>query len=128
MHRASLDSARDHEQPLQEDYARKVNERYRRVIENIENLPALPVDRHPAPRSRQFPDTSADDASKLIQRDPALTSKVIRLANSAFYGMPRSVSSVSSAIVILGFNVIRSVVLSASIMKMFAGKAVETER
>jgi HD-like signal output (HDOD) protein len=113
-------------QPLQDDYARKVSERYRRVIENIENLPALPEIVTRLLEVVNAPDTSADDASRLIERDPALTSKVIRLANSAFYGMPRSVSSVSSAIVILGFNVIRSVVLSASIMKMFADPSKQT--
>jgi HD-like signal output (HDOD) protein len=112
--------------PLQDDYARKVSERYRRVIENIENLPALPVIVSRLLEVVNSPETSADDASKLIQKDPALTSKVIRLANSAFYGMPRSVSSVSSAIVILGFNVIRSVVLSASIMKMFSDPSKQT--
>ena len=70
------------------------------------------------------PDTSADDAAGLIEKDPALTSKMLRLANSAFYGIPRSISSVSSAVVILGFNTIRSLVLSASVMKMFSsGKA-----
>lgn len=99
----------------------KQSDRYRRVIESIDRLPSLP-----AIVARLFEvvnssDTSADDAVRLIERDPALTSKFIRLANSAFYGMPRTVSSVSSAVVILGFNVIRSVVLSASIMKMFSG-------
>lgn len=65
------------------------------------------------------PDSSADDAAHLIKRDPALTSKMLRLANSAFYGTPRAVSSVSSAVVILGFNAIKSLVLSASLVKMF---------
>jgi len=113
-------------QPLQDDYTRKVSERYRRVIENIENLPALPAIVTRLLEVVNSPETSADDASKLIQKDPALTSKVIRLANSALYGMPRSVSSVSSAILILGFNVIRSVVLSASIMKMFSDPSKQT--
>jgi putative nucleotidyltransferase with HDIG domain len=51
-----------------------------------------------------------------------LTSKVLRLANSAFYGIPRTISSVNSAIVILGFNTIRSLVLSASVLKVFPQK------
>lgn len=100
---------------------RQVNERYRRVIENINSLPSLPAIVTKLIQVVNSPDTSADDATRLIENDPGLTSKFIRLANSAFYGMPRSVSSVSSAVVILGFNVIRSVVLSTSIMKMFSG-------
>jgi len=100
---------------------KQANERYRRVIENINSLPSLPAIVTRLIQVVNSPDTSADDAVKLIEKDPGLTSKFIRLANSAFYGMPRSVSSVSSAVVILGFNVIRSVVLSTSVMKMFSG-------
>ncbi|MBN1757962.1 MAG: HDOD domain-containing protein [Chitinispirillaceae bacterium] len=96
------------------------NERYRRFIEQIDNLPALPAIVTRLIQVVNSPDTSADDAAKLIQKDPALTTKMLRLANSAFYGIPRSISSVSSAVVILGFNTIRSLVLSASVMKMFS--------
>jgi putative nucleotidyltransferase with HDIG domain len=60
--------------------------------------------------------------AKFIAKDVALTSKVLRLANSAFYGIPRTISSVNSAIVILGFNTIRSLVLSASVLKVFPAK------
>jgi HD-like signal output (HDOD) protein len=97
------------------------NERYRRFIEQIDNLPSLPSIVSRLIQVVNSPDTSADDAAKLIQKDPALTTKMLRLANSAFYGIPRSISSVSSAVVILGFNTIRSLVLSASVMKMFSG-------
>jgi HD-like signal output (HDOD) protein len=96
------------------------NERYRRFIEQIDHLPALPAIVSRLIRVVNSPDTSADDAARLIQQDPALTAKMLRLANSAFYGIPRSISSVSSAVVILGFNTIRSLVLSASVMKMFS--------
>jgi putative nucleotidyltransferase with HDIG domain len=95
------------------------NDRYRRFIEQIDNLPSLPSIVTKLIQVVNSPDTSAEDAAKLIQKDPALTTKMLRLANSAFYGIPRSISSVSSAVVILGFNTIRSLVLSASVMKMF---------
>jgi putative nucleotidyltransferase with HDIG domain len=110
---------------------KKASERYRRVIENIDTLPSLPTIVVKLLDVVNSPFTSADDARKLIEKDPALTGKFVRMANSAFYGMPRSVSSVSSAVVILGFNVIRSVVLSASIMKMFSAaknQAIDTDR
>lgn len=97
------------------------NERYRRFIEQIDNLPSLPSIVSRLIQVVNSPDTSAEDAANLIQKDPALTTKMLRLANSAFYGIPRSISSVSSAVVILGFNTIRSLVLSASVMKMFSG-------
>ncbi len=67
-------------------------------------------------------DSSAEDVADLIEKDPALTGKVLRLANSAFYGVPRSVSSVQSAVVILGFNTLKSIVLSASVFSLFPAK------
>jgi len=105
-----------------------INERYRRFIEQIDNLPSLPAIVSRLIQVVNSPDTSAEDAAKLIQRDPALTTKMLRLANSAFYGIPRSISSVSSAVVILGFNTIRSLVLSATVMKLFSsdsGKSID---
>jgi HD-like signal output (HDOD) protein len=85
----------------------------------MDQLPALPTIVTRLIEVINSPDSSADDAAELIEQDPALTGKMIRLANSAFYGMPRSISSVNSAVVVLGFNTIRSLVLSASLMKMF---------
>ena len=116
---------------IQKTNAGTVNERYRRVIENIDHLPSLPSIVTRLIQVVNSPDTSAEDAAELIEKDPALTSKMIRLANSAFYGIPRSISSVSSAVVILGFNTIRSLVLSASVMKMFPGaqmQAIDKDR
>ncbi|MCU0609827.1 MAG: HDOD domain-containing protein [Chitinispirillaceae bacterium] len=98
-----------------------INETYRRVVGAIDNLPSLPAIVTQLLSVVNSPDSSVDDAVCLIEKDPALTGKFLRLANSAFYGMPRTVSSISNAVVILGFNVIRSVVLSVSIMKMFSG-------
>ncbi len=98
------------------------SEQYQRIIENLRQLPSLPSVATRLMEVVNSPYSSADDAANLIEKDPALTSTVLRMANSAFYGMPRSVSSVSSAVVILGFNTIRSIVLSASIMKAFPGK------
>jgi HD-like signal output (HDOD) protein len=93
---------------------------YKKVIESIDNLPSFPAIVSRLIKVVNSPESSADDAAELIERDPGLTSKMIRLANSAFYGIPRSISSVSSAVVILGFNTIRSLVLSASVMNLFS--------
>jgi len=101
------------------DVTPKPDGRYQRIIENIKQLPALPLIVTRLIKVVNSPDTSAEDAADLIEKDPALTTKVLRLANSAFYGMPRSISSVSSAVVILGFNTLKSLVLSASVITMF---------
>lgn len=95
------------------------SDRYRVIIERIERLPSLPEIVMRLVQVVNSPDTSADDAAELIEKDPGLTSTVLRLANSAFYGIPRSIASVSSAVVVLGFNTLRSVALSATVMEMF---------
>ncbi|MCD6319188.1 MAG: HDOD domain-containing protein [Candidatus Desulfofervidaceae bacterium] len=63
--------------------------------------------------------------SKVIEEDPALTADVLKLANSAFYGQRVPISSVNRAVVFLGTNVIRDIVLSLGIINSFRkiGKA-----
>jgi len=99
-----------------------VKERVAKIVEEVDSLPSLPSIVVKLIEVVNSSDSAAEDAAELIEKDPALTSKMIRLANSAFYGIPRSISSVTSAVVVLGFNTIRSLVLSASVAKIFDGK------
>jgi HD-like signal output (HDOD) protein len=102
--------------------AASYDSRYRRFIEQMDQIPSLSGIVSRLIKVVNSSDSSAEDVAELIERDPALTSKVLRLANSAFYGIPRSVSSVQSAVVILGFNTLKSIVLSASVMNLFPSK------
>lgn len=70
---------------------------------------------------RHFDDDSvdADDIAKQIGMDQMLTAKVLRLANSARYGRSRNVDSVNEALVRLGFNQIRTLVLASSFTSAF---------
>lgn len=104
------------------EFTKESHEKCQRIVEDIRKLPSLPEIATKLMEVVNSPDTSADDAASLIEKDPALTSTVLRMANSAFYGMPRTISSVSSSVVILGFNTIQSIVLSASILKVFSSK------
>lgn len=61
---------------------------------------------------------SAEKIGKTIGQDYALTAKVLRLVNSAFYGLGGRISSVTSAVILLGLNVVRGVVLSASVFEL----------
>jgi len=96
--------------------------RYQRIIQDLGQIPTMPTIAAKVMQIVNDPHSSAEDVAKFISRDVALTSKVLRLANSAFYGIPRTISSVNSAIVILGFNTIRSLVLSASVLKVFPAR------
>jgi len=107
---------------MSQEVSAGAKERIAKIIEDVDSLPSLPSIVMKLIEVVNSSDSSAEDAAELIEKDPALTSKMIRLANSAFYGIPRSISSVTSAVVVLGFNTIRSLVLSASVAKMFEGK------
>jgi len=62
-----------------------------------------------------LPQTSAHDLSRIILRDPPITARLLRVANSGGYGCPGQVKTVSQAIARLGFPAVRSVVLSATV-------------
>ena len=89
-------------------------------IKTIANLPTLP---HIASRLMQIvhsPETSADAVASLVSQDISLSAKVLRLANSAFYGIPKSINTLNNAVVILGFKIIQTMVLSLTVFDMFA--------
>ncbi|RVU43353.1 HDOD domain-containing protein [Rubrivivax rivuli] len=61
-----------------------------------------------------------DDVAELLQRDQALTARVLRLANSAFYGVPGRVASVHDAVNLIGLRSLRSLVATAALTQQFA--------
>jgi HD-like signal output (HDOD) protein len=58
-----------------------------------------------------------------IGQDQGLTSKVLTLANSSYYGLPRRVSSLREAVMFLGFRAVRNIAMTASCYNMFIGKS-----
>ncbi len=66
------------------------------------------------------PDTSAADITMVISTDIALSAKVLKLVNSPFYGFNRRITSINYAIVILGFNAIRNLALSAFMYDIYS--------
>jgi HD-like signal output (HDOD) protein len=61
------------------------------------------------------------DVAKIIAEDAGMSARVLRMANSAYYGLPQPVSSVRQAVVILGLEAVRSLVLSAAVLETFTG-------
>ncbi len=91
----------------------------RALVQKITDLPTLPVMMATITRLMQDPRTSAEELGRAIASDPSLVSKVLKLVNSAFYGFPGHISTITQAIVILGFSTIRNVVLTTSVLKAF---------
>ncbi|MEE8170464.1 MAG: HDOD domain-containing protein [Phycisphaerae bacterium] len=73
------------------------------------------------------PDASARDLHEIIRNDPALSAKLLKVVNSAFYGLPGQVSSIDRAIVLLGLSAIKNIAIAMSMTHMFrSGKQVKS--
>ncbi|MBW2604162.1 MAG: HDOD domain-containing protein [Deltaproteobacteria bacterium] len=63
--------------------------------------------------------TSPTDLTKVISLDPVLTGKVMQLVNSAYFGLSREIISLVRAVVMLGMNTVKNLVLGATVMSAF---------
>ncbi len=67
----------------------------------------------------QDPRSTAHDLHKIVCNDPALSARVLRVVNSAFYGLPGQIGSIDRAIMLLGLNAVKNIAIAASLTKMF---------
>ncbi|MCD6166955.1 HD family phosphohydrolase [candidate division KSB1 bacterium] len=95
------------------------------VVNRIQNLPTLPEVVEKVLALVDDPETSTANLAKIISNDQALMSKVLKVVNSAYYGLPRKISTLTQATVILGFNTIKNLVLTASVFSTFGSDGVQ---
>jgi HD-like signal output (HDOD) protein len=67
------------------------------------------------------PKGTARALHEVIKKDPALSAKVLKVVNSAFYGLPGQVASVDRAIVLLGLSAVKNIAIAASLSRLFKG-------
>ncbi|GFK95530.1 hypothetical protein NNJEOMEG_03396 [Fundidesulfovibrio magnetotacticus] len=82
----------------------------------VKDLPTLPKVLDEVSRLVRDPDSSTEQIAKLIAMDQVLSAKVLKMVNSPIYGFPGRISSIHHALVLLGFNVLRGVIVSTSVM------------
>ncbi len=88
-----------------------------KIYSKIEELPTLPA---MIPKLLQLTESrksSVSDLTALIERDPALASKILKVANSAYYGFSQKISDLERAIALLGFNMVKSLALSIGVIR-----------
>ena len=94
-----------------------------KIYSKIDEIPTLPVVIPKLLTLMESDKTNAADISDLISRDPALASKILKVANSAYYGFSKGISSLEKAVPLLGFNMVRSLALSIGVLRSLpAGK------
>jgi len=94
----------------------------KKKIEKIDQLPTLPIIITELLGLLDNPKSTPREINELIKNDQALTSKTLRLVNSSYYGFPRKIATVTESIVILGFDTVRNLAVSAGMVKLLKGK------
>ncbi|MCP4292271.1 MAG: HDOD domain-containing protein [bacterium] len=92
-----------------------------RILTVMRNLPPLPAVTQQLMAVMRDEDSSADDVTKVLSGDGILAGKVLKLVNSSFYGVPTEVSTISRAVVILGFTGIRNLALGFGTVEALSG-------
>ena len=85
-------------------------------IKNADNLPSLPTVAMEVIRMTSADDVSVADIAQVVQQDPALTGKILKVVNSSLFGMPREIASVQQAMVVLGLRTVKVMILSFSLV------------
>ena len=67
------------------------------------------------------PDSTLDDIAKAVSQDPSFTVRLLRVANSPFYGFSSSIETVSRAVTLIGTSQVRNLALSTSVSRTFDG-------
>ncbi len=89
------------------------------LIDGATNLPSVPKIIQELIESFSNDDFDIDEIAKKVSQDQALTAKVLRLANSAKFGGNRTIGSVNDAIVRMGFDALRTLVLASGLTSTF---------
>ena len=90
-------------------------EEVRLAIRNLKNLPTLPVVVGRILEVADDAGTSAKELADIIVNDQSVSAKVLNLANSAFYGFSRRITTIPQAVVVLGFDTVKSLALGVSV-------------
>jgi putative nucleotidyltransferase with HDIG domain len=87
------------------------------ILQKIDELPTLPTIVYELNKIISDPMSSTSDVESVMENDPSLTTRVLKLVNSAYYAIPGGVSNLSRAIAYLGFDTVHQLVLSATIIE-----------
>lgn len=95
------------------------------ITSRIKDLPTLPFIAARVLEIINDPHSSASDLAGVISTDQAMAAKVLRLVNSAYYGFPNPITTITHAVAIMGFNTLRSLVLSVTTFDLFLKRRAE---
>lgn len=89
------------------------------LVGSVKDLPVLPRTYQALRQKLSEPEASIRDVVHIVEQDVAISAKILQLLNSAFFGLPREVSSVRTAVGFLGIAMLQNLVLSAGVFTIF---------
>lgn len=92
----------------------------RHLVEKIQSLPTLPGIIVRITKMLDNPETTANEVGKQIENDQVLSAKVLKLVNSGFYGFSQPIGTIPHAMVLLGFGVVKTLVLSTQVLDIMS--------
>lgn len=91
------------------------------ALKRVTTIATLPVSAMRIMKIAEDPASTEDALLEVLEADPPLAARVLKVVNSAFYGRPRQVGSTAAAMRLLGVNAIRNIALAASLNRLFRG-------
>lgn len=89
------------------------------LLKKIHELPTISVVAHKINEATHNESLNSKSLGRIIAADPSLTAKVLKLSNSAYYGLPRQISSLERAVTVLGFHTVKGLALSVAVFNLF---------
>ena len=96
-----------------------MNDRLKPYLAVVGDLPGIPAIASKVMNAASDPGTGADDLRELIEQDPALAVRILKVANSSLYSFSRSIETLRHAIALLGFRTVENLVMAASLREVF---------
>ena len=89
------------------------------IIETTGDLPAMPHVASQVLKKANDPNATAKDLHQIISQDQSLAARVLKLANSSYYARSRAITTLTDAVVIMGFNTVKSLVMASVTRELF---------
>lgn len=99
------------------------NEQLKQLATRLKSLPTLPALYKDLTRELNKEEPSIERVGEIISQDIGMTTKILQLVNSAFFGLPQPLSNASEAVMYLGLSTVRSLVLSLQVFSQFKDPA-----
>jgi putative nucleotidyltransferase with HDIG domain len=102
------------------------NEKIKRIISGLGALPTPPELYLRLTQALNSEDSSIEDIAEIVKEDPGLTVKLLQIVNSAAFGVSRKITTVPESVQIIGFQILRAIMLTVQAFKFYEGNALRS--